>query len=54
MKYIFYIKYFKTCGYRRMHRELHDLGWHISEKKTREKMIEFGLNCEIRRKKKTT
>ena len=52
MKYIFYIKYNKNCGYRTLHSELHDLGIRISYKKTREKMREFGLVCDIRRKKK--
>lgn len=53
MNHIFFSMYDKTCGYRRMHSELHDLGIKISEKKTREKMSEFGLVCEIRRKKKS-
>lgn len=54
MEFIFYIKYFKTCGYRRMHSELQDLGWRISELKTREKMKELGLYCDIRRIKRAT
>lgn len=47
-----FFKYDKTCGYRRMHSELKDRGFKISEKKVREKMREFGFESEIRRKKK--
>ena len=53
MKYIFYTLYFKTCGYRRLHSELHDRNFKISEKKVKEKMKELNLVCEIRRKKAT-
>ena len=48
-----YFKYDKTCGYRRMHSELKDIGFKISEKKVREKMEEFGFKAEIRIKKKS-
>ena len=51
MQQIFF-KYDKTCGYRRMHSELKDIGFKISEKKVREKMHEFGFETEIRRRKK--
>lgn len=51
MKYIFYVLYSKTCGYRRLHSELHDRNFKISEKKVKEKMKELNLVCEIRRKK---
>lgn len=47
-----YFEYDKTCGYRRMHSELKDRGFKISEKKVREKMHEFNFESEIRRKKK--
>ena len=46
-----YFKYDKTCGYRRMHSELQDIGFKISEKKVREKMQEFNFKAEIRIKK---
>lgn len=46
-----YFKYDKTCGYRRMHSELKDRQFKISEKKVREKMKEFNFNAEIRLKK---
>ena len=48
-----YFKYDKTCGYRRMHSELKDRGFKISEKKVREKMKEFCFAAEIRIKKKS-
>ena len=43
--------YDKTCGYRRMHSELKDRDFKISEKKVREKMHEFNFKAEIRIKK---
>lgn len=43
--------YDKTCGYRRMHSELKDRDFKISEKKVREKMHEFNFKTEIRIKK---
>jgi len=51
MENIFF-RYDKTCGYRRMYAELKDLGIKTSEKKVRQNMKEFELNCEIRRKKR--
>lgn len=47
-----YFRYDKTCGYRRMHSELKDIGFKISEKKVRKKIKEFGFESEIRIKKK--
>jgi transposase InsO family protein len=52
MENIFFI-YDKTCGYRRMYSELKDLNVKISEKKVREKMREYNLSCEVRRKKRS-
>lgn len=46
-----YFKYDKTCDYRRMHSELKDRQFKISEKKVREKLKEFCFNAEIRIKK---
>lgn len=47
-----YYEYDKICGYRKMHSELKDRGFKISEKRVREKMNEYGFLSEIRRKKK--
>ena len=46
-----YFEYDKTCGYRKMHSELKDKGFKISEKKVRENMNNYGFLSEIRRKK---
>ena len=47
-----YYEYDKIYGYRKMHSELKDRKFKISEKKTREKMSEYGFLSEIRRNKK--
>jgi len=47
-----YYEYDKICGYRKMHSELKDRGYKISEKTVRRKMQEYNFLSEIRRKKK--